>query len=298
MTEAWAVVEDGVAIAGRDAELLVPWWSFTKTVLATAALVLARDGAVALDVPLPGQPYALRQLLQHRSGLGDYGGLAAYHEAVDRGEDPWPASTLLDRTEADRLRYRTGEGWDYSNIGYLFVRQLIENLTGANLDAALRRLVLGPLGIDSARIAQDRADLDHVSMGDAQIYHPGWVYHGLMVGTVADAAILLDRLMAGNLLSLECLDEMARPFFLPGPLTGRPWSVPGYGLGLMCGETSLGGHVAGHTGAGPGSTVAVYYAGSAKPSRTAAFPSRTGAFFATGEDQAHVESQTFRLIYG
>jgi CubicO group peptidase (beta-lactamase class C family) len=289
MTETWAMVEDGAVLESHDAERLVPWWSFTKATLAAAALVLVRDGAVALDAFLPERPYTLRQLLQHRSGLGDYGGLADYHEAVSRGDDPWPASTLLERTDAGRLRYRAGEGWDYSNIGYLLVRQLIEALAGENLDAALRRLVLRPLGIDSARIAQERADLERVAMGDARTYHPGWVYHGLMIGTAADAAILLDRLMAGDLLSLECLEGMARPFALPGPVSGRPWSVSGYGLGLMSGETSLGTQVVGHTGGGPGSTIAVYHARSSKPSRTA-------VFFSTSEDQAHTESQVFRMI--
>jgi CubicO group peptidase (beta-lactamase class C family) len=291
VTEMWAVVENGTVIRSRDAERLVPWWSFTKTILAAAALVLARDGAIALDALLPGQPYTLRQLLQHRSGLGDYGGLAAYHEAVGRGGDPWPVSTLLDRTDAARLRYRTGEGWDYSNVGYLLLRQLIEALTGEDLDTALRRLVLRPIGIDGARIAQNRADLEQVAMGDARAYHPGWVYHGLMVGTAADAALLLHRLMGGELLSREWLEEMARPFVLPGPVTGRPWNVPGYGLGLMCGKTSRGARVAGHTGSGPGSAIAVYHAQSSRPCRTA-------AFFTTGEDQARAESQAFRMISG
>ena len=33
-------------------------------------------------------------------------------------------------------------------------------------------------------------------MGSAEGYHPGWVYHGLLVGPVEDAALLLDRLLA------------------------------------------------------------------------------------------------------
>jgi len=45
MVEAWALVVDGVVVDSRDADTLVPWWSFTKTVLATAALVLVRDAS-------------------------------------------------------------------------------------------------------------------------------------------------------------------------------------------------------------------------------------------------------------
>jgi CubicO group peptidase (beta-lactamase class C family) len=289
MVEAWALVETGAVVESRDADRLVPWWSFTKTVLAAAALVLVRDGLVGLDEPVEGRPYTLRHLLQHRSGLANYGGLRAYHEAVGRGDDPWPVAELLNRLDAERLRYPAGEGWDYSNVGYLIVGQLIDTMTGSDLNAALQRLVLAPLGITSARIARERADLEHVTMGSAQGYHPGWVYHGLLVGTVADAALLLHRLLEGSLLTPEPLQEMLTPCTLQGPVRGRPWQSPGYGLGTMTGETTSGLKVGGHTGGGPGSTVAVYRdLGGAQP--------RTAAFFRTREDEAETEEGAFRLL--
>lgn len=290
MTEAWAVAEDGVLIESHDADPMVPWWSFTKTVLAAAALVLVRDGILALDEPLDDKPYTLRHLLQHRSGLVDYGGFVAYHEAVARGDDPWSVAFLLRQVDAERLRYPTGEGWEYSNIGYLFVRELIEALNGESLDAALHRLVLTPLGIENARIALARTDLETVAMGSTRTYHPAWVYHGLMVGTVADATLLLDRLLTGGLLPASLLNEMRAPFVLPGPVPGRPWIGPGYGLGVMVGEIAGGQQVIGHTGGGPGSTIAVYRSLRGKPSRTA-------AFFATSEDQTRTEGRIFEFLF-
>ena len=71
MPDTWAVIDDGVVVTAQDARLPVPWWSFTKLVLSTAALALVRDGVLALDGPLPGKPYTLRHLLQHRSGLAN-----------------------------------------------------------------------------------------------------------------------------------------------------------------------------------------------------------------------------------
>ncbi len=291
MVEAWALAEDGVVVESHDADRLVPWWSFTKTVLAAAALVLVRDGLVGLDEPVEDKPYTLRHLLQHRSGLANYGGFRAYHEAVERNEEPWPVAALLSRLDADRLRYPAGEGWDYSNIGYLVVGQLIETISGSDLDEALRRFVMKPLGIESARIARERADLAQVAMGSAAGYHPAWVYHGLLVGTVSDAVLLLERLTAGHLLPPPQLDEMLTPFMLPGPVPGRPWKVPGYGLGVMTGETSSGLRVVGHTGGGPGSTIAVYRdLNGDKP--------RSAGFFRTSEDQAKTEEGAFRLLEG
>ncbi|WP_230532645.1 serine hydrolase domain-containing protein [Microvirga roseola] len=289
MTEAWAVVEKGVVIDSGGTDRAVPWWSFTKTVLAAAALVLVRDGVLALDEPLPDRPYTLRHLLQHRSGLADYGWLKSYHEAVARHEDPWSVPDLLKRTDIDRLRFPTGKGWEYSNVGYLFVRQLIETVGDGNLNAALHRLVFLPLGIEGASVALERSDLDGVEMGSAEAYHPGWVYHGLLVGPVQDAALLLDRFLAGSLLHPEQLKDMLMPYTLPGPIGNRPWMKPGYGLGVMTGEATGGMHVAGHTGGGPGSTIAVYQASSAQPARTA-------VYFATSEDQSRTEGRAFELL--
>ncbi len=288
------MVEGGVVIDGHEAHRLVPWWSFTKTVLAAAALALVRDGVVSLDSRLPGRPYTLRHLLQHRAGLVDYSHGEAgrdYQEAVARGDDPWPISILVRRTDADRPRYSAGEAWDYSNIGYLIVKQMIESHTGDDLDPALKRLVLTPLGLTTARIALERADLEGVAMGKAVAYHPGWVYHGLMVGSVTDAAMLLDRLMTGSLLPDTLRNEMFRPLVLSVPTEGRIWNVPGYGLGIMTGKTDSGAEIAGHTGAGPGSTIAVYRRIGTKVPRTA-------AFFAPVEEQAGTEKGALRLLSG
>jgi CubicO group peptidase (beta-lactamase class C family) len=290
VTEAWAFIEDGVLVEAHDAGKLVPWWSFTKTILAAAALVLVRDGLAELDEPIQGRPYTLRHLLQHRAGLAEYGGYAAYHEAVARGDEPWSVPDLLARVEADRLRYSPSEGWDYSNIGYLFVRRMIEEITGESLDRALRRLVFCPLGIGSARVAATPDDLAPVTMGSASSYHPAWVYHGLVVGSPEDAAMLLHRLMTGMVLPPESLRAMLDPYRLPGPIPDRPWRKPGYGLGVMTGEATGVLRVAGHTGGGPGSTIAVYHRLGAGHSRC------TAACFATGEDQAAVEERSFELL--
>jgi len=35
-------------------------------------------------------------------------------------------------------------------------------------------------------------------------YHPGWVYHGLLTGPATAAALLLDRLLRGDLRPHDC----------------------------------------------------------------------------------------------
>src|SRR6516225_9617962 len=131
----------------------VPWWSFTKTALATAALQLVARGQCRLDARIDGRPYTLRQLLQHRAGVPNYGGLASYHEAVRRGEKPWTVGQTLERVGADRLDFDPRRGWHYSNVGYLFVRQFVEKAIGRDICSALRYLVFDSLDLDSVKLA-------------------------------------------------------------------------------------------------------------------------------------------------
>jgi CubicO group peptidase (beta-lactamase class C family) len=283
MGTSFAIVENGAPAESEGGDTIAPWWSFTKTVIATAALALVRDGRLALDAPLPGRAFTLRQLLRHQAGVAEYGALADYHAAVARDEEAWPVATLLARAEADRLRYPPGEGWIYSNIGYLFVRELIEQTSGEDLDTALRTLVLAPLGVTGPRIAITRADLGDVTIGRS--YHPGWVYHGLMVGRLADAALLLDRLLTGDLLPSALHDQMRRAYTLAADAREGRWHTARYGLGLMCGIARGGAGVLGHTGGGPGSAIAVYRVMAAAPF--------TAAAFRLGDEAAPVEEAAF-----
>ncbi|HVC59214.1 MAG TPA: serine hydrolase domain-containing protein [Acetobacteraceae bacterium] len=282
----YSSVERGeVGDAAADDELLVPWWSFTKTVLAASALTLVRDGALALDRPVDGEAYTLRQLLQHTAGLGDYGEVADYHTAVAHRDEPWSVNELLLRSRAAELRYPPGMGWRYSNIGYLKVRRLIEHTAQMPLEAVLDRAVFAPLRISGAKLARARADLLPVAMGEAAGYHPGWVYHGLLVGTLGEATRLLHRLLSGALLPAELMRDMrsARP--VGQAIPGRPWVAPGYGLGLMVDLAGSDGPT-GHTGGGPGSTIAVFR----RERRGAPI---TVAAFAYGGDQGAVEHVAF-----
>ena len=249
------------AAAGESpgaANVLVPWWSFTKTALAVAALRLVEHGRLDLDTPRPGRPWTLRQLLAHRAGLPNYGGLEAYHEAVARNEDAWSRERLLAAVGADRLLFEPGTGWAYSNVGYLFVREAIEAATGAPLAAALHDLMLDPLGLKTARLAETRADLADLLWPGPESYDPAWVYHGCLIGSPADAARLLDAVMGGALLgSPSVLLERRTP--LDAASRAGPWTECGYALGLMIGRMGEAGRAIGHSGAGPGGAAAVYH---------------------------------------
>jgi len=193
---------------------------------------------------------------------------------VAAGDEPWTAAKLRRRV-GDRRVFESGQGWAYSNIGYLIVRERIEAATGAPLGEALRALVFAPLGVE-AFLVETREQAAALP-GLADGYQPGWVYHGLLAGAPGEAARLLDGLLSGRLLSSALLAEMMRSRSLDVPLGDRPWTAAGYGLGLMI-PTGGGRVLAGHTGGGPSSSIAVYGA-----------PGRVAEAFGDSENPAPVE---------
>ncbi len=267
----------------------VPWWSFTKTLIAAAVLRRVEQGRLALDAPCPGTPGTLRQVLQHRAGLGDYGALPEYHAAVARGDAPWAEAEILARVPDV---FAPGEGWAYSNIGYLRLRRVVEAATGMGLGPALRDLVLAPLGLGRSRLAVAPVEMDATPFPGGHGYHPGWVYHGAVVGPPVEAALALHGLLRGRLLRPDTLAAMVQAHPVGGPMPDRPWQEAGYGLGLMIGTMQGPGmarplRAIGHSAGGPGSVGAVYHAPET---------GRTAAVFVAGDAAGAAEREALRRL--
>lgn len=190
--------EDGERSEG-EADRVLPWWSFTKTVIVIVALRLAEQGLVDLDAPLPGAAYCLRDLLCHTAGLPDYGSNAAYQAAVAWGDSAWSWERLL--TEIPPApRHAPGECWDYSNIGYLMACDRMEALSGCSMAALMVDLITRPLGVQSVRFATSAVDFAGTGQIAAARYDPAWVYHGCLIGAPREAAQALHALVGGKLL--------------------------------------------------------------------------------------------------
>src|SRR5262249_1431844 len=160
-------------------------YSVTKTAVAAAVLLLVREGAVELD--------SVRRLLDHTSGVRDYGSLPEYHEAVRaQPGHAWDDDEFLARTAAAGPQFAPGEGWAYSNTGYLVLRRLLDEHGG--LAAFLPRLVPAdvtvaerPEDLDSAVPAPSALLLDGVN--DVRgVYDPRWVGHPTLLPPAGDLA--------------------------------------------------------------------------------------------------------------
>lgn len=253
-----------------DAPFVV--YSITKTFLATAALKLVAQLTLELDIPiarwLPAIPHAntitLRHLLRHASGLPDYGGVREYHAAVTRGDHPWSDAEYLTHSHAETLLFPPGQGWRYSNIGYMIVRRLLETVQTAPLADVLQAEIFAPLGLLATSVVATDAQLAKLTFGPSSYwgtteqpvavaarYHVDWVAHGIVASTVTEIAQFFDALLSGNVLPPALLREMCTYTPLP-VMPDRPVLRPGYGMGLQIDHGWPTGPIYGHSGGGPG----------------------------------------------
>lgn len=295
---AWTV---GLARRGEAANRPAPdvrglVYSLTKSMMAAAVLRLAARGVVDLDGPAeiwlpelaerPGS-VTVAEILEHRAGLPDYGGRRDYHAAVAAGEPPWSETEFLARCGVVGPLIGT---FAYSNIGYLLIRRLLARAGDAPFDAVLRREVFAPLGLASASVAVRAEDLQGLLFGQsasfgaasvADRYHPGWVAHGVAAMTAQDAARFVHGLASPGYLPDALALRMRAGAPVNAPMGGRPWVEPAYGLGLMVELDPLVGASWGHTGGGPGVTLAAYHFPGPQPLSV--------AVFTDGEDAALAE---------
>ena len=256
-------------------------YSVTKPVIALLVLRLAARGAVELDAPLarwlPEAPHAdrvtVRQLLRHTSGMPDYGALREYHEAVRRTPAiPWPDSEFLARAVPGPLDFAPGAGWDYSNVGYLLLRRLLERVHGDPFAAIFAREVAAPLALRHSRVAAELDDLLPLAPGYSRYvggeggpavdvrgrYHPRWVAHGVVASTAPELARLLHALLTGELLPPPLQAALTDAVRVPEP---HPrFAEPSYALGLMVDPAARRGPTLGHTGGGPGYGAGAFHA--------------------------------------
>ncbi|MFF8726758.1 serine hydrolase domain-containing protein [Streptomyces sp. NPDC015171] len=145
----------------------VPLGSLTKPWTAALVLLLADDGDLDLDEPaaghlpeLSGLPeVTIRHLLSHTAGL-------------PTGPDSDTAATTTAArylaavcTRRDLL-FTPGTDFSYSNAGYVAAGRLVETVTGMPWPEAVRALLLEPLGVVPACVA-DTAPARPVAAGHA-----------------------------------------------------------------------------------------------------------------------------------
>ncbi len=135
--------------------------SCTKALTAIALLQQVQQGKVSLDAPLvsyvPGfhldggapswaSSITVRQLLDHTSGISDYGELDA---PADEGDDGALERFLTGRFAGiGYVQYPPGALYSYSNPNYMLAGLVAEKVSGVPYRDLMRTAVLRPLGME------------------------------------------------------------------------------------------------------------------------------------------------------
>jgi D-alanyl-D-alanine carboxypeptidase len=127
--------------------------SISKQFLAAGIMVLVQDGMLSLDetverflpdAPVEWHPITIRHLLNHTSGL-----------ARDvPGEDRFGTQAPLDAIRAAYsvpLSFRPGEQWQYSNVGYYVIAEILTSASGEPWFKFIAHRIMDPLGMDATR---------------------------------------------------------------------------------------------------------------------------------------------------
>ena len=147
--------------------------SVSKQFTAAAVLLLARDGKLSLEDPIRkyipevpdfGSPITIRHILQHTSGLRDWGSLAAI-AGWPRGSRAHTHAHVLALVSRQReLNFAPGTRWSYSNTGYNLAAILVERVSGTSFADFTKARIFDPLGMkdtswrdDHTRIVKRRA---------------------------------------------------------------------------------------------------------------------------------------------
>ncbi|TDK23833.1 serine hydrolase [Luteimonas aestuarii] len=235
--------------------------SVTKQFTAAGVLKLVDEGRLSLDDPLskylPAFPDAggitVGMLLNHTAGVRN----AAIMPAADAG-----TQGMVDAIGNAGVDFPPGQGYRYSNAGYVLAGAVIERVTGMAWDAYLHQAFFAPLGMTRTRGGHDVGVGDRTGEVTGHVIQQGAWSHarqmdmrlphaaGALVSTLDDLWAWNRALHAGTVLSAQSHGAMATP---------RGKAADGnYGYGIAVG-TLRGSRVFRHNGGISGASAYLAY---------------------------------------
>jgi len=207
-------------------ETLFHMASVTKPFVATAVMQLAGAGQVDLDAPVTRylpffrmrDPRAgtitVRQVLTHTAGLPDVTDYRWDHPEYDDGALDRYIRGLADSS----LIAAPGERWQYSNIGFELLADLVATVSGEPFEQYVQERILTPAGMRSSTLLMTDVDSSRLATG----------HSADSAGTYrANAVYPYNRRHAGSSTLHSDVDDMLR------------WAAINLGRGSLDGATIL-----------------------------------------------------------
>jgi CubicO group peptidase (beta-lactamase class C family) len=183
--------------------------STTKSITALAVMQLVEAGRIDLDAPvqrhLPwfrvadlaaSAQMTVRHLLNQTSGLPMVAGMV---NLANLDEDPGAAERQARALSTLVLSREVGAGFEYSNLNYNVLGQVVEAASGEPYAAYVRRHIFEPLGMRHSYTTKAEALRDNLAVG-----HRHWFGHPVPARHLPLAA---GSIASGQLIS--CSEDMA-----------------------------------------------------------------------------------------
>ena len=158
--------------------------SVSKQFAAAATIMLVLDGTISLDddirdyipeMPDYGEPITVRMLVNHTSGLRDWGSIAGI-EGWNRTTRIHTHKHMLDIASRQRsLNYEPGQYYSYTNTGYNLQAVLVERVSGMTFEEFSQLRIFGPLGMTKTQWRDDFTEIvKHRSVAYTHSEDDGW----------------------------------------------------------------------------------------------------------------------------
>jgi D-alanyl-D-alanine carboxypeptidase len=264
--------------------------SIGKTFVGATIVALAQEGVLSLDDPiskwLGDRPWfsrlpnhdmiTLRQLMTHSSGIANHVDVEHFMQAFCENwratTNPFPPEDLITFVLDRPPLFKAGEGWYYSDTGYILVGLIIEAVTGHSYYEEVTRRFLEPLQL-TLTTPSDRLELPGLAAGymapdndfdlppkttlrpGFMAWHPGleWTGGGL-VSNPKDLVVWAKALFEGRAMEGRYLEALLQSV----PISGDDPDTR-YGVGVGIHENGPLGPTYGHGGWIPGYSSSLRY---------------------------------------
>ena len=170
-----ANMESGAALTATS---IIEAGSVSKQFTAAAVTLLALDGKLRFDddirkhfpeLPTYERPITVRMLLDHTSGLRDWGTIVGIG-GWPRGSRAYTHAHVLEVIVRQRaLNYPPGDQYSYTNSGYNLLAMLVERVSGQSFQAFTKARLFDPVAMPQTSW---RDDFRRTVPGRAQAYTP------------------------------------------------------------------------------------------------------------------------------
>lgn len=198
------------------------------------------------DVPEDWDKVTIRNVIEHRSGIPDFGDVA---DVTDPEETFFPAEFDNEFIRSEfilglELEFEPGTIAEYSNTGYILLAEIVEVVSGGGFDEYMQRHIFEPLDMTASFINDGDIEphtLGALSYGTTQKIFGRYATHtgsSSQVGSVRDLQKFVAGLLDGRIVAPPTLELMRQRH--------SRWSDEiFYGYGLLISNTY---RAYGHTG--------------------------------------------------